>query len=109
MMILTLCKMLLTMVTEDEEDEEDAVEEDLDDDIDCVYNVADNGDNGKPENTDDERSEAGECTDKERNVFQGKDFTWSRTPPRSCLRSQREHNSASSRVCGRSKKCKYPT
>ena len=32
-------------------DEEDAVEEDLDDEIDSVYDVADNNDNGKPENT----------------------------------------------------------
>ena len=68
------------------EDEEDAVEEDLDD-IDSVYDVADNG---KPENTDDERSETGECTDKERNVFQGKDFTWSRTPPK-VARARREN------------------
>jgi len=64
------------------EDEEDAVEEDLDDDIDSVYDVADSGDHGEPENTDDVRSETGECTDKERNVFQGKDFTWSRTSPK---------------------------
>jgi len=32
------------------EDEEDAVEEDLDDDIDSMYDVADNGDYGQPEN-----------------------------------------------------------
>jgi len=53
------------------EDEEDAAEEDLDDDIDSLYDVADTGDHGQPENTDEE-------TD----VFQGKDFTWSRTPPK---------------------------
>jgi hypothetical protein len=58
------------------EDEEDAVEEDLDDDIDSMYNVADNGDHGEPENADEEHSETGESTDEETNVFQGKkDFT----------------------------------
>jgi hypothetical protein len=57
------------------EDEEDAVEDDLDDDIDCMYDVADTGDHGEAENTDDEHSETGECTDEEMNVFQGKDFT----------------------------------
>ena len=41
-------------------EDEDAVEEDLDDDIDSVYVVADNGDHGEPENTDDEHSETGE-------------------------------------------------
>jgi hypothetical protein len=56
------------------EDEEDAVEEDLDDDIDSVYNVADGGDHGQLENTDDEHLETGESTDEEMNVFQGKDF-----------------------------------
>jgi hypothetical protein len=86
------------------EDEEDAVEEDFDDDIDSVYDAADNGDHGEPENTDDEHSETGESTDKEKNVFQGKDFT-----SQSCSSSHGEHNSASSRMCGRSKKCKYPT
>jgi hypothetical protein len=64
------------------EDEEDALEEDLDHDIDSVYNVADTGDHGQPDNTDHEHSETGESTDKETNVFQGKDFTWSRTPPK---------------------------
>jgi len=64
------------------EDEEDAAEEDLDDDIDSLYNVADNGDHGQPKNTDVEHLETGECTDEEMNVFQGKDFTWSRTPPK---------------------------
>jgi hypothetical protein len=57
------------------EDEEDAVEEDLDDDIDSMNDVADAGNHGEPENTDDEHSETGESTDKERNDFQGKDFT----------------------------------
>jgi len=66
----------------DSEDEEDAVEEDLDDDIDSIYDVADTGDHIEPENTDVEHSETGESTDKETNVFQGKDFTWSRTPPK---------------------------
>jgi len=56
-------------------DEDDAVEEDLDDDIDFMYDVADVGDRGQLENADDEHSETGESTDKETNVFQGKDFT----------------------------------
>ena len=51
------------------------MEEDLDDDIDSMYDVADAGDHGEPENADDEHSETGESTDKETNVFQGKDFT----------------------------------
>jgi len=42
-----------------------------------MYDVADNGDHGQPENT---NSGTGESTDEETNVFQGKDFTWSRTP-----------------------------
>ena len=53
------------------EDEEDA---DLDDDIDSMYDVAEAGDHGAPENADDEHSETGESTDKEMNVFQGKDI-----------------------------------
>ena len=57
------------------EDEENAVEQDLDYDIDSMYDVADTGDHGEPENTDDEHSETGESTDGETNVFQGKDFT----------------------------------
>jgi len=57
------------------EDEEDAVEEDHDDDIDTMYNVADAGDHGKPENADDEHSETGASTNEKTNVFQGKDFT----------------------------------
>ena len=72
------------------EDEEDAVEEDLDDDFDSVYDVADSGDHGEPENTDDERSEIVESTDKERNVFPGKDFTWNRTHPK-VARAHREN------------------
>ena len=72
------------------EDEEDAVEEDLDDDFDSVYDVADSGDHGQPENTDDEHSETVESTDKERNVFQGKDFTWNRTHPK-VARAHREN------------------
>jgi len=71
-------------------DEEDVVEEYLDDDIDSFYDVTDNGENGKLENTDDERSETGECTDKEWNVFQDKEFTWSRTPPK-VARARREN------------------
>jgi hypothetical protein len=59
-----------------------AVEEDIHDDIDCMYDVADNGDRKQPENTDVEHSETGESTDNETNVFQGKDFIWSRTPPK---------------------------
>jgi len=47
MMILTLCTMLLTMVTMESR------------------------------KTHDERSETGECTDKDRNVSQSKDFAWS--------------------------------
>jgi hypothetical protein len=79
-------------------DEEDAVEEDLDNDIDSMYDAADAGDHGEPENSDDEHSERGESTNEETNVSQGKDFTgaghlptlleqdtsqlyWSRTPP----------------------------
>ena len=57
------------------EDEEDAAEEDLDYDIDSMYDVADTGDQGQPENADDEHSEIGEITDEEMNVFQGKDYT----------------------------------
>jgi len=57
------------------EDEENAVEEDLDYNTDSMYDVADTGDHGEPENTDDEHSETGESTDGETNVFQGKDFT----------------------------------
>ena len=72
------------------EDEEDAVEEDLDNDIDSVYDVADNGDHGEQGNTDDEHSKTGESRDKERNVFQGKVFTWSRTPPK-VARARREN------------------
>jgi hypothetical protein len=72
------------------EDEEDAVEEDLDDDNDSMYDVADIGDRGQPENTDDEYSETGENTDVETKVFQGKDFTWSRTPPK-VARARREN------------------
>jgi len=64
------------------EDEEDAAEEDLDDDIDSLYDAVDTGDHGKPENTNVVHSETGESTDEETNVFQGKDFTWSRTSPR---------------------------
>jgi len=40
-----------------------------------MYDVADVGDRGQLENADDEHSETGESTDKETNVFQGKDFT----------------------------------
>ena len=64
------------------EHEEDAVQEDLDDDIDSMYDVADTGDHGQPDNINDEHSETGESTDEETNVFQGKDFTWNRTPPK---------------------------
>jgi len=59
------------------EDEENIVEEDLDDDIDSLYDVADTDDHGQPESTDVEHSETGKSTDEEKNVFQGKDFTWS--------------------------------
>jgi len=72
------------------EDEEDAAEEDLDDDIDSLYDVADTGDHEQPENTDVEHSETGESTDEETNVFQGKDFTWGRTPPK-VARARREN------------------
>ena len=72
------------------EDEEDSVEEDLDDDIDSIYNVADTGDHAELENTDDEHSETGESTDEKTNVFQGKDFIWSRTPPK-VARARREN------------------
>jgi hypothetical protein len=45
--------------SDDSEDDRhsDAVEEDPDDDIDSMYVVADIGDHGQPENTDDENSE----------------------------------------------------
>jgi len=89
-------------------DEEDALEEGLDDDIDYVYDVADNGGNGKPENTDDERSETGECTDKEE-CFSRQGLYLEQDTSQCCSSSQREHSSASSRVRGRSKNCKYPT
>jgi len=72
------------------EDEEDAAEEDLDDDIDSLYDVADTDDHGQPENTDVEHSETGESTDEETNVFQGKYFTCSRTPPK-VARARREN------------------
>jgi len=72
------------------EDEEDVVEEDLNDDIDSLYDVPDTGDHGQPENTDIKHSETGESTDKETNVFQGKDFTWSRTPSK-VARARREN------------------
>jgi len=81
------------------EDEEDAAEEDLDDDVDSTYDVADVSDHEQLENSDDEHSETGESTDEKTNVFQGKDFTGARHP-QSCSASQREHNGASSRVCG---------
>jgi len=55
-----------------------------------VYDVADTGDHGELENTDDGHSETGESTDKKRNVFHGKDFTWSRTPPK-IARTRREN------------------
>jgi len=71
------------------EDEENVVEEDLDDDIDSLYDVADIGDHGQLENTDIEYSETGESKDKETNVFQGKNFTCSRTPPK-VARAHRE-------------------
>jgi hypothetical protein len=55
-----------------------------------MYDVADTGDHGEPENTDDEHSETRESTDEETDVFQGKDFTWSRTPPE-VARAHREN------------------
>jgi len=64
------------------EDEEDVVEKDLDDGIDSMYDVADTGNHGESENTDVENSETGESTYNETNVFQDKDFTWSRAPPK---------------------------
>ena len=57
------------------EDEEDVTEEDLDYDIDSMYDVADTGDQGQPENADDENSETGESTDEETNVSEGKYLT----------------------------------
>ena len=69
---------------------EDAVQEDLHDDIDSMYDFADNGDRKQPENTDVEHSETGESTDDETNVFQGKDFTSNRTPPK-VARAPREN------------------
>ena len=64
------------------EDDEDAVEEDFDDDIDSKYDDADTGDHEEPEDADAEHSETGESTDEATNIFLGKDFTWSRTPPK---------------------------
>jgi hypothetical protein len=72
------------------EDEKDAVEEDPHDDIDNMYDVAVIGDHGQTEKTEDEYSETGESTDEETNVFQGKDFTWSRTSPK-VARARREN------------------
>jgi hypothetical protein len=40
-----------------------------------MYNVADAGNHGQPENADDDHSEAGESTNGKTKVFQGKDFT----------------------------------
>jgi len=54
------------------EDEEDGVEEDLDDDIDSLYDAADTGDHGKPENTDVEHSKTGESIDKRRMFFKAR-------------------------------------
>jgi len=87
-------------------EDEDAVEEDLDDDIDSMYDVADTGDHGELVNTDDDHSETGENTDEETNVFQGKDFTWSRTPPK-VARARRENIIVCLSRCGWSQKCKY--
>ena len=72
------------------EDDEDAVEEDFDDAIDCNYDAADTGDHGEPEDADVEHSETGESTDEATNIFQGKDFTWSRKPPK-VARASREN------------------
>ena len=55
-----------------------------------MYDKADTGDHGEPENTDVEHSETGDNTDEETNVFQGKCFTWSRTPP-NVARARREN------------------
>jgi hypothetical protein len=65
-----------------------------------MYDVADIGDHGEPENTDDEHSETEESTDEETNVSQNKDFTWSRTPPK-VARARRENIIVRlPRVCG---------
>jgi len=53
-----------------------------DDDIDSMHDVADTGDHGQPDIINDAHSETGESIDEETNVFQGKDFTWSTTPPK---------------------------
>ena len=93
------------------EHEEDAVQEDLDDDIDSMYDVADTGDHGQPDNINDEHSETGESTDEETNVFQGKDFTLSRTPPK-VAQARRENITVRLPGCvdeAKSQKCKYPT
>ena len=55
-----------------------------------MYDIADTGDHGQSENIDDEHSETRESTDEETNVFQDKDFTWSRTPPK-VARARREN------------------
>jgi hypothetical protein len=80
-------------------DEEDAVEEDLGDDIDSMYNVADAGDHGELENADDKHSETGEAQTRRRMFFKGRTLLEQDTS-QLCSSSQKEHNSASSRVCG---------
>jgi len=47
-----------------------------------MHDVADTGDHGQPDIINDAHSETGESIDEETNVFQGKDFTWSTTPPK---------------------------
>jgi len=80
------------------EDEDDVAEEVLDDDTDSLYDVADTGDHGQPENTDVEHSGTGESTDNETNVFSGQGLYLEQDTSQSCSSSQRKHNGASSLV-----------
>jgi hypothetical protein len=81
------------------EDEADAVQEDLDD-IDSMYDVADTGDHGQPRNTDDEHSETGETQTRRQMFFKARTLPGAGHLPKLLELAEREHNSASSRVCG---------
>jgi len=78
-------------------EDEDAAEEDLDDDIDSLYDFADTGDHGHPENTDVEHSESGESRRGDE-CFSRQGLYLKQDTSKSCSSSQREHNSASSLV-----------
>ena len=80
------------------EDEEHAAEEDLDGDIDSLYDVADTGDHGQPENTDVEHSETGENRQRDE-YFSRQGLYLEQDTSKSCSGSQRKRNSASFLVC----------